>query len=123
MRVNDIDVSKNFKLYEFECHDGNHQVKLDPEVVILLQKLREKIGKPLKINSAYRTPEYNRKISGSPNSQHIEGKAVDISCPKGMTVDQLSRIAKGVGFKGIGKYPKQNFVHMDVRDNAKEWTL
>lgn len=118
MRVNDIQISKNFKLYEFECREGN-EVKLDPKLLELTQKLRDRLGRALKINSAYRTPEYNRKIGGSENSQHILGKAVDIAKPSGMTIDLLASHGKAVGFTGIGKYTWG--CHFDVREKVSQW--
>lgn len=117
-KVNDIQISKNFKLYEFECHDGNHEVKVDPELVEKLQKLRDTVGKPIIINSAYRTPEYNKQIGGVGGSQHIEGKAADIRI-NGYTPKQVRDLAKKIGFRGIGIYP--TFTHVDVRANASEW--
>lgn len=44
----------------------------------ILDPLREKIGKPLHITSGYRSPEYNKIIGGSINSQHMNGEAADI---------------------------------------------
>ena len=117
-KINDIKVSKDFKLYEFECHDGNHEVKIDPELVEKLQKLRDLVKKPIIINSGYRTPDYNKKIGGVPNSQHIQGKASDIVI-KGYTPEQVKVLAKKVGFRGLGLY--DNFTHVDVRATPSEW--
>jgi hypothetical protein len=35
---------------------------------------------PIHINSFYRSPDVNKKIGGSPNSQHCLGQAMDIEC-------------------------------------------
>jgi len=43
------------------------------------QPLREWYGKPIRINSFFRSPILNKKIGGSKTSQHSEGKAIDIS--------------------------------------------
>lgn len=115
-RINDIPVSKNFKLREFECHDGSHLVKIDPLLIELLQKLRDKLGKPITVTSGYRTPEYNRKIGGSPNSQHLLGKAADIKVA-GVSPREVAQLAIKIGFRGIGVY--KTFVHVDVRDRLK----
>lgn len=117
MRLNDIQVSKNFKLYEFECKSTG-EVKLDPKLLELAQKLRDRIG-PVKINSSYRTHEHNKAIGGSPNSQHMLGKAMDVSKPSNMTIDQLAAHGKSVGFTGIGKYPWG--CHFDVRVTPTNW--
>lgn len=117
-RINDIRVSDNFKLYEFECNDGNHEVKLDPDLLDKLQALRTRINKPIYINSAYRTPDYNKKVGGSPTSQHLLGKACDIKV-YGMNEEELLKHAKAVGFTGLGLYNK--FIHVDVREKSAYW--
>lgn len=118
-RVNDIQISKNFKLYEFECRDGSHQVVIHPKLLDLAQKLRDRLGKPVVINSAYRTAAYNKKIGGSPNSQHMLGMAIDVRAVPGMTIDQLASMGRAVGFTGIGKYSWG--CHFDVRAQRTEW--
>jgi hypothetical protein len=45
-------------------------------------------GKPIMVNSAYRSPLVNSHVGGSKNSQHIIGCAADIRVP-GMTPDQV----------------------------------
>lgn len=118
--MNNIKISKNFKLKEFECKDGSHLVKIDSNLVTKLQKLRDLIGKPIIINSAYRTPSHNKKVNGSPTSQHLLGKAVDIRV-NGISPDTLAKYAEKVGFDGIGIY--KNFVHVDVRGKKARWRL
>lgn len=43
----------------------------------VLEPLRAYFGKPVKINSMYRSVATNRLIGGSPSSQHCKGEAVD----------------------------------------------
>jgi len=43
------------------------------------EPLRKWYGKPIRINSFYRSPELNTAIGGSANSQHSFGEAIDIS--------------------------------------------
>lgn len=118
-RINDVQLTQNFKMYEFECNDGNREVKVHPELIEKMQKLRDLVGKPIKINSGYRTKEYNAKIGGSRNSQHVEGTAVDLALPKGLTVDKFAEHAEKIGFRGIGKYPWG--IHVDVRETVARW--
>lgn len=54
-------------------------VNLTHLAIKVLQPLRSSIGKPLKINSGYRSPALNRAVGGVSNSQHMTGQAVDIS--------------------------------------------
>jgi len=44
----------------------------------VFQPLRKWVGKPIKINSFFRSVELNKAIGGSSRSQHCEGRAIDI---------------------------------------------
>lgn len=46
----------------------------------VLDKAREKFGKPIRVTSGFRSQELNRAIGGADNSQHTKGEAADISC-------------------------------------------
>lgn len=45
----------------------------------ILDPLRELYGKPIHINSGYRSPLVNKKVGGAATSQHVQGQAVDIT--------------------------------------------
>ena len=114
-KLNDIKISKNFNLKEFECKDGSHQVVVDSELVHKLQKLRDELNNAIIINSAYRNESHNKAVGGSPNSQHLLGKAVDISLHnQDVEAQSIANIARDIGFNGIGIY--DTFIHLDVRD-------
>ena len=51
----------------------------------VLEPLRTALGKPVTINSCYRSPELNKAVGGAANSQHVSGQAADIKVG-GMTV-------------------------------------
>lgn len=118
MRINDISVSENFKLYEFESPDTK-EVKLDPVLLVKLQALRDRVGVPLQINSGYRTRKHNQEVGGVDDSEHCEGRASDVKCPAGMTIDEFAGHCEAVGFDGIGKY--DTFIHVDVRGKKARW--
>lgn len=44
-----------------------------------LDKVREMWGKPIGVNSGYRSAELNRAVGGEKNSQHLRGEAADIT--------------------------------------------
>lgn len=44
----------------------------------ILDPLRQAYGKPIKVNSGYRSTSLNKAVGGVSNSQHKEGKAADI---------------------------------------------
>ena len=113
-----IQLTKNFNINEFKCKDGSDEVIVDPELVELLQILRDRINKPIVIVSGYRTKEYNKKIKGAPNSYHLKGQAADIRV-EGVDPKIMAIHAAKVGFRGIGVY--NNFIHVDVRQKEYFW--
>lgn len=52
---------------------------LEQLVRYILDPLREKYGKPIRVNGAYRCPELNKAVGGSKTSQHMVGQAADIT--------------------------------------------
>lgn len=61
------------------CHT-EHVAKLTALVDNVLDPLREWYGKPIIVNSGYRSPELNAVLPGaSKNSQHMSGEAADIT--------------------------------------------
>ncbi|MDP9195224.1 MAG: D-Ala-D-Ala carboxypeptidase family metallohydrolase [Pseudomonadota bacterium] len=107
----------NFTPKEIACR-GTGAITIVPEALDKLQALRDTIGKPLIINSAYRSPSHNAKVGGSPQSKHLLGIAFDISL-KGHDRYRLTHAAEEVGFMGIGQYP--SFVHLDTRETPARW--
>ena len=83
--------------------------------------IRAIYDKPIKVLSAYRTFAYNKKIKGARNSQHCQGRALDLLPPEGITVYQFySDIRAKVeefGINGIGSY--KTFVHIDIRPSDR----
>ena len=114
----DKQLSKNFKVREFYCHDGSDKVLIDTELVEILQSIRDAFGKPITINSAYRNVTYNKKIGGAKNSQHVYGKAADIrvdGVPPFAVAAWMEQHIKSVGKHACGYYPIQLFCHVDSR--------
>ena len=79
-------ITKNFNAVEFYCNDPFRTVppaslKLNIYyVAIQLQKIRDYLELDmLRINSAYRTKQYNANVGGSLNSNHLTAQAVDIT--------------------------------------------
>jgi len=44
----------------------------------VFEPLRAWVGGPIKINSFFRSPEFNTAIGGSTKSQHCQGQAIDL---------------------------------------------
>lgn len=54
-----------------------------------MEMVREVLGAPIIVSSWYRGPKLNDAVGGRPTSQHCKGEAVDFSCPKFGTVQQV----------------------------------
>ena len=113
-------LSANFKVKEFACTDGSDPIFIDTDLVNVLQKIRDHFGKPVTINSAYRTPGRNKAVGGQAYSQHLYGKAADIKI-NGVAPKKVAAYAETLLPKrgGIGVYA--TFVHVDVRTNKSRW--
>lgn len=111
----------NFSPEEMACR-GSGKLIVDERAMDMLQTLRNKLGKPLIVQSAYRTPAHNKKVGGAKKSQHLLCKAFDISMLNHNPV-AFEEAARSVGFKGIGHYPMtdQNFMHVDARATGAKW--
>lgn len=110
----DRPVSEHFNLREFRSRDGANQLVLSRVLVDMLQQLRDEVGKPIRINSGYRTPQHNARVGGAEASQHMYGAAADISVD-GITPQQLAKIARDVGFPQAGLFVYPTHLHVDVR--------
>jgi len=85
-----------------------------PEVWTKLENLAKSLGRPLTLNSAYRTEAYNRSIGGARNSMHVQRKAIDIQWGTSSVQGRVDMIQKAIdaGFSGIGTY--NGFMHADI---------
>lgn len=121
-------LTENFNLLEFICHDGTRVPdELIPNVKELaenLQVIRDELNEPLHVNSGYRTPSWNKRVGGVASSQHLLGKAADLTC-KSKSPRQLAKIIEGlikegkIKQGGLGIYP--GFVHYDIRGVRARW--
>ncbi len=108
----------NFSPAEIACR-GTGQIKLHPEALDKLQALRDRLGKPLIVRSAYRSPEHNRAVSGARASKHMDGTAFDIAMSNHDPA-AFEAAAREVGFLGFGFYPRSGFIHVDLGP-ARQW--
>lgn len=115
---------------ELACHNGTeYPLEWRSNRAILLagvfELIRELVGGPIVVLSAYRTPVYNKLIGGAKNSQHIQGRAIDLRPPSHMSVDEfhskILTLTRSSNIRGVGKY--KTFVHVDVRpgDHVALW--
>lgn len=131
----DIMISKSFKLSEYMMSATtikNKKLKTNRNVVILYeklikadQKLRDALGKPIKITSGYREKTYNKAIGGASKSLHIDGKASD-KVVEGMKPKKVQAYIikhwKELGYGGLESKTlpnANNYTHADVRTTSK----
>jgi len=128
-------MTKNFKLKEFKCKgniegcDCQMPLEVYENIIKLsnqLQFLRDYTGRPITVNSGYRCPDHNKKIGGSKRSQHMLGKAADITIqslkPAEVFVIIEDLIDMGHMLQGgLGLYEKRGFVHYDIRKKKSRW--
>nr|DAF72695.1 MAG TPA: peptidase [Microviridae sp.] len=109
------EMSNHFNAKEFACKDGSYELLICTELLNVLENIRNHFGEPVKINSGYRTPEWNEKVGGAKNSYHIKGMAADIVV-KNHSSKEVAEYASKVlsGHGGVIRYT--NFTHVDVRE-------
>lgn len=123
-----MNLTKNFSITEFHCKDGS-EMPLEvfnnvTDLAVQLEIVRAHFNAPVTINSAYRSPVYNREAGGAPNSQHLSGRAADIVID-GVTPDEVADaieflIDEGLLKEGgLGRY--DTFTHYDIRGTKARW--
>jgi uncharacterized protein YcbK (DUF882 family) len=73
---------------------------------------------PLHVISGYRSPATNAMLAArsrrvAKKSYHMYGMAIDVRVP-GCPLEHLRSAALELGGGGVGYYPRDNFVHLDV---------
>lgn len=111
---------KWFNISEFRCkHCGELPNNgMNPILLTNLDKLREMYGYPIIVSCGYRCNYHNREVGGVSNSQHVLGNAADIYV-NGDYQRFYNLVVQSRLFDGVGYYPYDEFVHVDVRDNGR----
>ncbi len=83
----------------------------------VLDPVREKLGKPIKVNSGFRCPLHNRTIGGVGHSQHLYGEAADIVPVNSEKMKDKSEVEKlGQTIEELGKFDQliyyPTFIHV-----------
>lgn len=117
-----MQITRNFKLSEFQGKDGSQIPPLYIpnviEVAKCLQLVRSHFASPLIITSGYRSLQRNIAVGGASRSYHMKGMAVDFYMPHVPLVDvynfMLTSMRNGAIIAGgIKKY--RSHIHYDIR--------
>lgn len=122
-------LTPHFAVGEFRSYNGStgkltsDTIKIDEELPKTLEKLFDKLDcSKIIVTSGYRTPAFERQLSGKTTGQHVLGKAADIICydQKGNKIDPrtVCEAAQDLGITGIGYM--NGGAHIDVRP-SKSW--
>lgn len=107
------DLSPHFSRWEFAEHGSGRLIPIHKKLLEVLECIRAINGRPLRVVSGYRSPDYNRRVGGARKSQHLYGRAADLE-PGRVTVDQALRC----GASGVGHDRNGWVVHVDVRQGG-----
>lgn len=100
---------------------------IDPQLIDLLHRLRQTLqaSQPFQVISAYRSPATNDRLRNTrgggvaKHSLHMDGQAIDIRLP-GIALADLRDAALTLRAGGVGYYPREQFVHIDV-GRVRSW--
>lgn len=110
------DLSEHFSKSEFQCSCGcgfgTNPGDVSPELLNLLEMMREEINRPIRLTSGCRCEYYNHAVGGVSNSAHTRGTACDIAVQGGSHRRKLVDVAVMFFASGIGV--ARSFIHVDV---------
>lgn len=90
---------KNFKFSELVKTSSSKLKNIPDDMNVIdnlcytamqLQRLRDRFGFAIRVNSCYRSPAVNEAVKGSKNSAHLVGLAADICAYSGRSVDNAA---------------------------------
>lgn len=85
----------------------------------VLDPLRDAYGKPIRVNSGYRSPALNVVVKGSKTSQHVKGQAADITAGSKQENKKLFDLAQELNLPYCQLIDEKNFswVHISYDPN------
>jgi len=96
-------------------------VALGRLVALILDPLRDAIGRPVRVTSGFRSQAVNRAVGGAVTSQHLRGEAADIKVD-GMTTAEVARTIHRLGLpvdQCIVERGDSGWVHVSTRLDGK----
>lgn len=90
----------------------------------VLDPVRAKWGRPITVNSGYRSAEVNRAVKGAATSQHLRGEAADITAGSPTLNGELYALICSLAASGAIEFDQlideKNFswIHVSYRSNG-----
>ncbi len=112
-------MSKYFKEAEFlRCNPPCSIDQMDPDFLSKLDRIRERAGIPMVLNSAYRSRAWELMHGRSGEGDHPQGKGVDVRCNTSSNRYKIMRAALEIGIRrlGVGK----SFIHIGDAENLPQ---
>lgn len=101
------------------CSPPCSMSQMDPVLLSRLDELREIVGFPIVLNSAFRSADYDVSRGRSGKGMHTYGQAVDVRCSSSAQRGAIVAAALSLGFNGIGI--ASTFIHLDIRKDLSIW--
>ena len=92
---------------------------MDADFIRVFEEFESSLSSPLHISSAYRCEDHNADVRGSPKSQHLFGRALDIRAKTGFDKLRLIKFALANDYS-FGIY--KTFLHIDCRPASYQTT-
>jgi hypothetical protein len=118
---------KHFKPADFACKCEDlcqpKVMNISMEFVHKLDRLKEELKQPIKINSGCRCAVYNQSVVGGVStSPHVSfgdnrSCAIDVFVPNAQYLADFLRVALDIGFSGIGL--GKTWIHLDDAPRGK----
>lgn len=113
--VKELTKSATAEKYKLENLATNEVVEnLTKLTELVLDPLREQLGRPVELTCAYRSKEVNSKVGGHPDSHHIYGCAADIVCLEKDQDRMMQILMKNPNIDLCQNYPDRNFIHVNI---------
>ena len=88
-----------------------------------MEEVRALLGNPVHVDSWYRCPELNHAAGGSISSAHLQGYAVDFTCPKFGTPLEICKAIDASNIRFDQLIQEGNWVHISFDPKARRSTL
>lgn len=114
--------AKYFRPHEVKCkcqRDECDAVPVSPNLLMILDEIREAWGKPIIVTSGSRCKPHNKAVGGVEKSRHLSGLAVDVAIPQEHML-QFAALCQAKGITGIGL--AKGWMHLErIRGKFRCW--